>query len=173
MPLLLLLLLLLLLSLLLLLLWLLLRLLLKVAQYNKAIKFSYYNFFFAGMKVKWVCFGDEFKLECPMMNLLLIHLTSVSIPPINSNLCSKRNETSAPCGLVPYSQSLRTECNGRQKCILKKNESELTNAKCKQRFVISVIYECSKFPFTLFLLLGTFSSQDGNASQNVILYDTN
>ena len=104
------------------------------------------------MKVKWVCFGDEFKLECPMMNLLLIHLTSVSIPPTNSNLCAKRNETSIPCGLVPYSQSLKTECNGRQKCILKKNESDLTNAKCKQRFVVSVIYECSKFPFTLVLL---------------------
>lgn len=112
------------------------------------------------MKVKLVCFGDDFKLECPVMNLLLIHLTSISIPPVNSNLCSKRNESSVPCGLVPYSQSLRTECNGRQKCILKKNESELTNAKCKQRFVISVLYECSKFPF-MFVLLFLLSRKRG------------
>ena len=94
------------------------------------------------MKVKIFCLGDELKLECPFMNILLVHLTSTSVPAKNSSLCNNGNTFSVPCDLLSYYDWLKRECSGRRACNIGKITSK---AECKVSYIVTVVYECSRF----------------------------
>ena len=110
---------------------------------------------FSDMKVKIYCLGNELKLECPFMKVLVVHLTSPSVPPNNSSFCVNGNKFPAPCDLLSYSDSLKKECSGRRACTLGKMASSKLERTCKMSYIVTVVYECSKFTHHLRLKWAT------------------
>ena len=105
---------------------------------------------FSDMKIKVSCLGDEFKLECPFMSVLLVHLTSPSIPPSNSSLCADGSKFPVPCDLLSYSDWLKKECSGRRACTTGKVSPSELRRNCRMSYIVTVVYECSKcFIYTL------------------------
>jgi len=113
------------------------RQLLVVAIYFVLLMLS--SFIKADMKVKIFCLGDELKLECPFMNILIVHLTSTSVPAKNSSLCNNGNTFPVPCDLLSYYDWLKKECSGRRACSIGKMTSK---KECKVSYIVTVVYEC-------------------------------
>lgn len=100
------------------------------------------------MKVKFSCFGDEFKLECPLLHGLLVHLTSLSVRSDNSSLCSKGASHLAPCDLLSYSDAVKRQCSGKRSCVIERKTASGIGQKCNTKYIVTVLYECSKsLPF--------------------------
>ncbi|XP_065057515.1 uncharacterized protein LOC135685479 isoform X2 [Rhopilema esculentum] len=114
------------------------------------------------MKVKLACFGGGFKLECPLTNVLVIHLTSLSIPAENSSLCKNEGAYAVPCDILMYSNLLKSKCSGRQKCRLNTDSERLSPLACNTRFVITVVYECRK------MKINTTSRAVISSSKNIV-----
>ncbi len=74
----------------------------------------------------------------------MIRMTSVSLLPMDSKFCHGNNNNVSSCDVLDYSKTLKTNCNGRSNCTVKRNGMNSRHRECKKVFIISVLFDCGE-----------------------------